>query len=401
MNSASIDISADKLRQMRAACACLFSPRQANDDVFLRSLDMEQVRKAFREKARHCHPDLHRGESSLAAARWSEQFMRARQAYELIIDCIPKEETAVQRPLPRIIAVGGAKGGIGKSILAANLGVHLARMGRKTVVVDLDLGGANLHLYMGMTRMQRSINDFLDRTAPTLESIMAQTKHGPWLIGGDSSRLGAGNIPFAVKMRLIKAVKNLDADHVILDLGGDTSFNVMDFFLSADRGLVLTTCDPASYLEAYNFIKVGLFRKLNRIFGEENPVPAKRYKPLEELIRTATMPKGDQKACTVTDILSRVESQQPAYAQAVRKAVSGYSPFLAINRENRPAKTQNVVDRIREVSRKMLNIDVRYSGCLPNGEEVENSARCLVPVLSQCPHGEYSKGVQALADQLA
>ena len=61
---------------------------------------------------------------------------------------------------PIVIAVGGAKGGIGKSI-SANLGIYLARKGRQTVLVDLDLGGANLHLYLGETRLPLTINDFL------------------------------------------------------------------------------------------------------------------------------------------------------------------------------------------------------------------------------------------------
>ncbi|MBI9077624.1 MAG: AAA family ATPase [Desulfatibacillum sp.] len=400
MSAIPLDLPMDKVHQMRAACAYLFTPGQAKDDTFLRSLDHEKVRRAFREKARHYHPDHHRGESQTATAQWSDQFRKVRRAYEIMITCVPKPDPAPSRPLPRIIAVGGAKGGIGKSILAANLGVFLARSGKKTVVVDLDLGGANLHLYMGVTRLQQSINDFLDRKAPSLESIMTPTNHGPWLIGGNSSRLGAGNIAFTTKVRLIRALKNLDADHIILDLGGDTSFNVMDFFLSADRGLVLTTCDPASYLEAYNFIKVGLFRKLNRIFGDENPQPVKRIKPLEELIRSATMPRNSQNAATVTDILARVESQQPNHAALVREAIAGYSPFLVVNRETEPAKLQGVADRIRQVSKKMLSIDVRYTGCLPHGEDVEQSARTLVPVLSQSPEGAYGKGVRSLVEQL-
>ena len=102
---------------------------------------------------------------------------------------------------------------------------------------------------------------------------MTATKYGPWLIGGNSSQLGSSNISFAAKMRLIKSVRNLEADCVIIDLGSDTSFNILDFFLAADIKIVLTTCDPASYLEAYNLIKVGLYRRLNRLFGEESPLP--------------------------------------------------------------------------------------------------------------------------------
>ena len=62
----------------------------------------------------------------------------------------------------KIIAVAGAKGGVGKSVFAANLAVYLSVKGFKTVVVDLDLGGANVHLYLGKSfLLKQSINDFL------------------------------------------------------------------------------------------------------------------------------------------------------------------------------------------------------------------------------------------------
>ena len=86
----------------------------------------------------------------------------------------------------RIIAAGGAKGGIGKSILAANLGVYLSRRGFRTVLVDLDLGAANLHLYMGVWALKHRIDDYLDKKAHRLDAIAVETDPGPRLIGGGS-----------------------------------------------------------------------------------------------------------------------------------------------------------------------------------------------------------------------
>ena len=62
-----------------------------------------------------------------------------------------------------ILAVGGAKGGVGKSALAANLAVGLSLLGQKVVLADLDLGGADVHLYVGVKSLSRTWNDFLER----------------------------------------------------------------------------------------------------------------------------------------------------------------------------------------------------------------------------------------------
>jgi Mrp family chromosome partitioning ATPase len=77
---------------------------------------------------------------------------------------MPQQPSARRRG--KMIAIGGAKGGIGKSLFVANLGVFLSRLGKKTVVVDLDLGGANLHLYMGVWSLTHRIDDFSPKESP-------------------------------------------------------------------------------------------------------------------------------------------------------------------------------------------------------------------------------------------
>ena len=67
---------------------------------------------------------------------------------------------------PRIWAIGGGKGGVGKSVLAANLGVVLAKRRQRVIVVDADLGGANLHTLFGMPDPELTLSDYIDRGSP-------------------------------------------------------------------------------------------------------------------------------------------------------------------------------------------------------------------------------------------
>ena len=110
------------------------------------------------------------------------------------------EASGTDMPDKTIIAVGGAKGGVGKSALAANLAVGLTLLGQKVVLADLDLGGADVHLYLGVKFLPKTWNDFLDKKVNSIEEIMTPTPYeGLKLIGGDSSRLGSENLPYSQK----------------------------------------------------------------------------------------------------------------------------------------------------------------------------------------------------------
>ncbi|UCG99868.1 MAG: P-loop NTPase [Deltaproteobacteria bacterium] len=326
-----------------------------------------------------------------------------RECYEILKAYAPRTDSTTSDRVNDgriIIAVGGAKGGIGKSIFAANLGVFLASKGKRTVLVDLDLGGANLHLYLGETLLEKNINDFLSRRAPTLEKIMVPTLYGPQLIGGDSSQLGAANIAFAKKLGLLGSIKRIDADYVIIDLGGDTSYNIIDFFLAADQGIVMTTRDPASCLDAYNFIKVALYRRLNRLFGPESRFRARKDKDLERLIYEATMSPDGLRVKSMEELMERVKKQQSQSLSRVSEAISSFSPYLIVNRVTHDSNVIRVVERIQEVSRKMLSVEVGYLGSLPYQSEIESSAMDLVPIVARYPEGELARRMSGIMERL-
>lgn len=396
-------LQSSELYRIRVASAYLFSLDHAKDDSFLENLNLSTIKKAFRVKAKRYHPDQHRDAGPDEIEKRKERFVRVEEAYRVLSSYVPETDSMYGSATAqgcRIIAVGGAKGGIGKSIFSANLAVHLAKLGKKTVAVDLDLGGANLHLYLGETFLKWNINDFLNKRVSSLEDIFVPSRYGPLLIGGDSSQLGSSNIGFSRKLKLVKAIKEINADYIILDLGGDTSFNVIDFFLMADQGIVVTTCDPASYLEAYNFIKVALFRKLSRLFGAESELRKKKDIKLESLIEEFTQSPNGSRFKMIDELMEEVRRKHPQHATLLQEVISSFNASLLVNRVGSRCNVSQVVKRLQNVSRKMLSINLRYIGSLPQQTEIESSARNLVPMITSHPGSMFAQGVHVLTDSL-
>ena len=127
--------------------------------------------------------------------------------------------TAIPRPRRQIWSIGGGKGGIGKSILTASLGWQLARMGKRVVLVDADLGGDNLHTCLGLSSPPFTMGDFIKRRVERIEDVLVDAgTPGLRLLSGASDFLGAANIKDPQKVRVLNRIRALDVDVVLLDL---------------------------------------------------------------------------------------------------------------------------------------------------------------------------------------
>src|SRR5262245_51393747 len=100
--------------------------------------------------------------------------------------------------------MGGGKGGVGRSLVAASLAVALAQTGAKVVLLDADLGAPNLHTLFGIARPERTIEDFLAGRANTLADVALETgMRGLFLLAGTPAILGSANPSFGAKQKLI------------------------------------------------------------------------------------------------------------------------------------------------------------------------------------------------------
>jgi len=167
----------------------------------------------------------------------------------------------------KVIPIASGKGGVGKTVIAANLAVDLAAAGKKTVAVDLDLGGSNLHTVLGIKNLNPGIGNFLSDSNIYFEDIVCATPYENLsFISGDVLVPGLADIPFSQKKRLLSSILSLEADYVILDLGSGSNFHVLDYFLISNSGMLVIRNQKTSIVNTYAFLKNLVFRFLQRAF---------------------------------------------------------------------------------------------------------------------------------------
>jgi flagellar biosynthesis protein FlhG len=396
-------ISAKELQEIRTACAYLFSADHASDNAFLETLDINRVEEAFVNKTKQNNPYVPSDEPAKDGMDPYKYLSKLRDSLGLLRGCLTSEKTKYKPGLikePKVIAVGGAKGGIGKSLFSANLGIFLASSNHRVVLIDLDLGCSNLHYHLGVKSVAHSVDDFLNKLAPNLNLISIPTRYGPHLIGGSSSELGSANIAFARKLKLIEAIRKIEADYVILDLGGDTSYNIIDFFLSADFGLVLSTCEPAAYVGAYNFIKIALHRRLNRIGSIESPYRKKVDAEFKQLVKDSSEESQLTNGNFILNLMQNLERYNHGYLALLEQVLHSFTPKLILNMVSPQNRATHVTHRLQETARGMLSINVDFLTNIPFTQEVKDSVIDLVPPVVKHPDGILANAIRQSCTKL-
>jgi flagellar biosynthesis protein FlhG len=153
--------------------------------------------------------------------------------------------------------------------------------------------------------------------------------------------------------------------------------------------VVLTTMDPASYLDAYNFIKVGLLRRLNRIFGPESPYRREKDEQLAEIINSFVANAG--KGRRVEALLDEVAATRPQGLELLRRVVGSYRPRTVINMPAGDNDVDALAERLCKVSARMLSIDIAYLGQLAYDETIHQCTQNLVPHVTRHPEGSLGQ----------
>jgi len=305
---------------------------------------------------------------------------------------LPQPRTGTRKDRARrIIAVGGGKGGIGKSLLSANLGIALAKRGAKVVLVDVDLGGANLHTCLGVPQPKVTLSDFIDKRVVKLEEVFTPTGHERLsLVSGAMDGLDAANPKHAQKVKLIRHLRTLDVDFVLLDLGAGTSFNVLDFFLVADTGIVVMLPEPTSIENAYRFIKAAFFRRLQAIAPDDG---------FAELVGRALAPRDGSLGKSPWDVVAEMRSQDPERATRLEHALGGFHPFVIVN-QARTRADFDIGPTVAAAWKKFFGLELGYLGAVSHDDSVWQAVRSRKSLLSAFPTSPAASGVLRVAENL-
>ncbi|MFH1130326.1 MAG: MinD/ParA family protein [Pseudomonadota bacterium] len=157
---------------------------------------------------------------------------------------------------PRVIAITSGKGGVGKSFIAANMGICFAKLGRKVLMIDADLGLANLDLMLGI-EARTTIREVLSNDVMITDAMMTGPS-GVCLLPACSGDYEMAELDAISRLTLFNAIDSLERrfDTLVIDTGAGIGSNAIGFAAAAQQVVVVVTPDPASMADAYAMIKV-------------------------------------------------------------------------------------------------------------------------------------------------
>lgn len=295
--------------------------------------------------------------------------------------------------VPQIWAIGGGKGGVGKSTVSTLLAFWLARMGRKTILMDADFGGANLHTLMGIKSPPRTLNDYVSKRYDSLEELCIDTEvENLRLICGAGDVLSMANPHVSQKTKIIQNISKLNADYVVLDLGAGTSFNVLDFFLVADRQIVVLVPQPISIQNAYAFVRNTVYRRLSRL--------ASQQPYLQALIKASMDTENELRLKTIRDFLQTVEDfRGHDVAAELKNEIQMIKPEVITNMVNGP-KDRNAGKVIQLVAEKYLMIHPVDLGGIVYDKQLNHIISEMMPLTKLLQSSDAFANVYEIAMKL-
>jgi flagellar biosynthesis protein FlhG len=287
--------------------------------------------------------------------------------------------------MAQIVSIASGKGGVGKSVVAANLALLLAKRGRRVVLADLDVGGADSHVLFGMFNPKLSLTDFLSRRVARLDDIAQPlpVQAGLRLLPGTGDTLATANMGYSRKRRLIRNLQEMEADVIVADIGAGTSYHALDFFLMADHHLAVATPDPTSVLDLYRFIKLAAIRRVLASF----------------LARDAmTEALSDRDFCSVEEVLDAAGNTDAAGRAVAESALRTFQPVLVLNRLSGRSRV-NVL-QLRKLLKEYVGGDLLLLGEIPEDAAMERAVRAYLPVVEHDPFSPAALALGLIAEAL-
>jgi len=289
--------------------------------------------------------------------------------------------------MAHIWPIGGGKGGSGKSFLASSLGRLLAKAGKKTLLIDLDLGAANLHTMVDVPYPEKCFSDFVSKKIPDMEDTVLPTPFpNLFLISGAHDSLDIANLPYEKKIKTLKSIAKLQYEYIIIDLGAGTAFNTLDFFLASRNGIFITTPEPTSIENVYRLMRAIYLRRIRHYFS------AIEFKTLEKKVKEHL---GDDSFNKPENIVSVVRKEFPEKFTLIKKDFNSFHFKLILN-QLRKQDNVEMGPQICKIIKKHLGLNVDFVGNIAYDEHVHDAICQRVSFLDRYPHTRAANDLREL-----
>lgn len=247
----------------------------------------------------------------------------------------------------RIITITSGKGGVGKTNISINLALAYAKIGKKVIVLDADLGLANVNVALGVIPKYNLYH--MIRQQKTMKEIITDTGYGIQIVAGASGFSKIANLTDEERQAFISEMATLSfADIIIVDTSAGVSNNVLAFVAAADDTLIVTTPEPTAITDAYGIIKIIATEINNAHMGLKLIVN-----------RVGSVTEGKKVAERVINIASQFLNLKVDYLgyvyddPGVSQAVIKQKPFMILDPKGKASNcVQNIVSRLEKVDFK-------------------------------------------------
>ena len=243
----------------------------------------------------------------------------------------------------KIIAITSGKGGVGKSNLSVNMAIAYAQEGKKVMLIDGDLGMANVNILMNIVPQYNLMH--VVNNQKTMQEVINDTEFGIKFIAGANGFSKIANLTVEELDDFAKQFATLgNFDIIIIDTGAGIASNVLQFVAAADEVYVVTTPEPTAITDAYGIIK---------IITTELPDREMNIKLLVNRVHSSA--EGKRISDRIINIVGQFLNKKLDYIgfvyddPVVQASVIRQKPFIVVNPTSKPAQCiKHIVGRIEK-----------------------------------------------------